>query len=286
MHSPKILRSLTALFMKIMLCCIKLGNANMRNKISCCLLIICTPFFVGSNYAQVPPFNISMRAVKQIPLPAGYERVEVSLSSFAQWLRELPLRNDKTVYLYNHQPKSDQSLHYAVIALSTGDKDLQQCADVVMRLRAEYFYNKKMYDSIRFLKGDGGWYQYSRFLKPGETATRENFMRFMEMIFTNCGSYNLQRQLKPVKEIVTMRPGDVFIKGGTPGHAEIVVDMAIHKQTGRKIYLLLEGYMPAQDMHILLNPLNIGLGPWYELSNQKNITTPTWVFTSDQLRKF
>jgi hypothetical protein len=171
-----------------------------------------------------------------------------------------------------------------VIALSTGDKDLQQCADVVMRLRAEYFYNKKMYDSIRFLKGDAGWYLYSRFLKPGEMATRENFMRFMEMVFTNCGSYNLQRQLKPVKDIVTMRPGDVFIKGGAPGHAEIVADMAIHKQTGKKIYLLLEGYMPAQDMHILLNPLDTALGPWYELSSQKNITTPTWVFTSDQLR--
>lgn len=143
-----------------------------------------------------------------------------------------------------------------------------------------------MYDSIRFLKGDAGSYIFSSFLKPAETASRENFMRFMELVFINCGTYTLQRQLKPANGVLTMRPGDVFIKGGAPGHAEIVVDMAMHKQTGKKIYLLLEGYMPAQDMHILLNPVNMELGPWFELSNQKNIVTPTWVFTSDQLRRW
>lgn len=117
----------------------------------CYLLFICASFSCTLNsYAQFPPFQASMRAVKQIPLPKGYERIEVAANSFAQYLRELPLRNDKTVYLFNHQSKSDQSLHYAVIAISTGNRDLQQCADVVMRLRAEYFYSKKCMTAFVF----------------------------------------------------------------------------------------------------------------------------------------
>jgi hypothetical protein len=44
------------------------GNANMRNTLSCCLLVICTSFFAKSNYAQFPRFNNAMRTVKQIPV--------------------------------------------------------------------------------------------------------------------------------------------------------------------------------------------------------------------------
>jgi hypothetical protein len=111
-------------------------------------------------------------------------------------------------------------------------------------------------------------------------------MSFLQKVFINCGSYSLQGQLKPVRMFSEMQPGDVLIKGGAPGHAEIIVDMAVHKQSGRKIYLLAEGYMPAQDTHILLNALNHSLGPWYEVGNDKNIVTPTWTFTTDQLRRW
>lgn len=258
----------------------------MGNNISKFVLFLSCSFFVLNAHSQFQAFHTSMRSINQIPLPAGFERTGVPVNSFADYLRHLPLRKDKTIYLYDHHPKSSQGLHYAVVDLSTGDKDLQQCADVVMRLRAEYFYDKKMYDSIRFPKGDHGWYIFSQFLNPGEAGTRENFMRFMEMIFINCGTYTLQRQLKPVADVASMQAGDVFIKGGAPGHAEIVVDIAINKQTGKKIYMLLEGYMPAQDMHILLDPVNTQLGPWYEINNNPEVITPTWIFTTGQLRRW
>ncbi|MDB5210892.1 MAG: hypothetical protein JWQ30_1719 [Sediminibacterium sp.] len=234
----------------------------------------------------VPGFNPSMHSIKEIPLPAGFERIPVSTNLFADYLRNLPLRKDKTVYLYNKQPKSDQSLHYAVIDISTGDRDLQQCADAVMRLRAEYFYGKKLYDSIRIPKDNHTVYQFSQFLKNNPTNEKEAFRKFMEIVFINCGSYTLEQQLKSVKNITDMQPGDVFVKGGAPGHAEIVVDMAINKQTGKKIYLLAEGYMPAQDIHILLNPLNSGYGPWHELANDKQVITATWIFSANQLRRW
>lgn len=238
---------------------------------------------VGTSFESIPVFNPAMRSVADIPLPAGFRRIALRENSFAAYLRGLPLRKDKAVYLYNGAIKPNQSLHYAVIDVSTGNKDLQQCADAVMRLRAEYFFGRKQYDSISFSKGGRGAY---RFVPLPNGAIRNQFMRFMETVFVNCGTYTLEQSLHAVKDITTLQPGDVFVKGGAPGHAEIVVDVAIHERTGRKIFLLAEGYMPAQDMHIVLNPVNTELGPWYEVTNDKEIRTATWIFTREQLRRW
>jgi hypothetical protein len=235
---------------------------------------------------SIPGFDPSMRVVKNVPLPAGFERISVNAGFFAGYLRNLPLRKDKTVYLYNKQPKPNQSMHYAVIDISTGEKDLQQCADAVMRLRAEYFFDKKLYDSIRFPKGNHNEYRFAEYLKKTTQTLRPAFLQFMETVFIYCGSYTLEKSLHPITDVSRMQIGDVFVKGGAPGHAEIVVDMAVNKTSGKKIYLLAEGYMPAQDIHILLNPVNTTLGPWHELTGDAQVITASWIFSKNQLRRW
>jgi hypothetical protein len=227
-----------------------------------------------------------MLQVKDIPLPDGYIRISSIKGSFHEYLQNLPLRKDKTIYLYDGQPKKNQSLHYAVVNISTGKKDLQQCADAIMRIRAEYYYARGEYDSICFKKSSRNSYLFSKYLKSHSSDTRNCFMDFMQEVFINCGTFTLQDQLKKVPDLFLMQIGDVFVKGGAPGHAEIVVDLAIEPKTGKKIFLLAEGYMPAQDIHILINPVNIALGPWYELSNNNIIVTSSWVFQRDQLRRW
>src|SRR5689334_13565037 len=76
------------------------------------------------------------RKVEEIPVPDHFERMPDS--GFGQWLRQMPLKTDKTVYLYNGEKKQNQSAQFAVLDVSVGKNDLQQCADAVMRLRAEY----------------------------------------------------------------------------------------------------------------------------------------------------
>jgi hypothetical protein len=246
------------------------------------LLLLVSP----AVYAQkMEPFNPAMVRVRDIPLPVGFTRAAVVPGSFAAFLRELSLRRNNTVYLYNGYPKRVQSLHYAVIDLSTGNRDLQQCADVIMRLRAEYFYAEKKYDSIAFFNTAITMYRFSDVVKKNGNASREIFMRFMEKVFANCGTYSLEKQLKPVG-IELMKLGDVFIKGGAPGHAEIVVDMAVNTATGQKLFMLAEGYMPAQDAHIVLNTSEPGLGPWYRFPKGNTVETPTWIFTRSQLKKW
>ena len=68
-------------------------------------------------------------------------------------------------------------------------------------------------------------------------------------------------------------------------HACIVADMAVNKE-GKTIYLLAQSYMPAQDIHILKNPMNEGLSPWYEVDNAESIYTPEYNFRRNELKRW
>jgi len=46
-----------------------------------------------------------------------------------------------------------------------GDRDLHQCADAIMLIRAEYFYQKKEYDKISFKFVTGFNAQYSKWMQ-------------------------------------------------------------------------------------------------------------------------
>ena len=82
----------------------------------------------------------------RIAPPTGYVREACSDHSFTGYLRNLPLMpKGSKVMLYNGKEKSNQSAAYAVIDMEIGNRDLQQCADAVMRLRAEFLWKHKRY---------------------------------------------------------------------------------------------------------------------------------------------
>lgn len=217
--------------------------------------------------------------VKDIPLPEGFYRVPVKENSFAAWLRQRPLKKDKTVYLYNGMPKRNQLAQYAVLDISVGEQDLQQCADAVMRLRAEYLYDQGSYSQIVFTDNAAHAYSY----KNGNNRTA--FNNYLRTVFAFCGTASLEKQLKPVGALQNIQPGDVFIKGGFPGHAVMVMDVAQNGK-GEKIYLLCQSYMPAQDIHLLKNPADPGSSPWYKVVDNHDVITPEWTFRPGQLRRW
>lgn len=218
--------------------------------------------------------------IGEIQPPGGFIRTEAAAGSFNRWLRSLALKNNHTVYLYNGLKKANQSAQYAVIDISIGTKDLQQCADVVMRLRAEYLFAEEKYDSICFADYNGKKYRWE-----GKGDGRL-FTKYLETVFGWCGSASLEKQLQTVPDFNSIQPGDVLIKGGFPGHAVIVADMA-ENEKGEKLYLLVQGYQPAQDMHVLLNPADKSVSPWYRVSTPgNNVYTPEWHFTKSQLRRW
>lgn len=104
------------------------------------------------------------------------------------------------------------------------------------------------------------------------------------MAFGQCGSASLEKQLHSIA-LKDVLPGDVLIKGGFPGHAMIVTDVAVNKG-GKKLFMLAQSYMPAQDIHIVKNMNDTELSPWYKADGVDVIETPEWDFSSKQLRRW
>lgn len=268
------------------------------------LIVLCFPIpAISKDYLWLKEDNRDNAIVNRITVPKGFERIPVSKSSFGNWLRHLPLKPAKPpVYLHDGRKKNNQSAHHAVLDIDVGKRDLQQCADAIIRLRAEYLYSRNNYDAIHFnfTSGDEASYQkWQKGYRPlvrgnqvkwrkkrGYDKSHRTFRKYINTVFMYAGSYSLSQELKTVNNIQEMQIGDIFIKGGFPGHAVIVVDMATHKTTGKKLFLLAQSYMPAQDVHILKNPSHDNLTPWYQLDFGEMLDTPEWVFNHKQLKRF
>jgi hypothetical protein len=233
----------------------------------------------NSTHSFNKPTAPEYKLVNEIPLPEGYRRTDTAADSFAQWLRSIGLKKDKQVYLYDGSLKKNQTAQFAVLDIPVGKKNLQQCADAVIRLRAEYLFAEKRFSEIKFTDNAAKVYQWE-----GRSNSTE-FENYLENVFGYCGSASLEKQLKPVDALKNIQPGDVFIRGGFPGHAMIVLDVA-ENDKGEKIFMLAQSYMPAQDIHIVRNPMNSGLSPWYQADETVELITPEWRFYKNQLRRW
>lgn len=110
-----------------------------------------------------------------------------------------------------------------------------------------------------------------------------NFRDYLETVFTYAGSLSLERELALVADPSQLEIGDVFIEGGSPGHAVLVVDVA-ENAAGERVFLLAQSYMPAQDIHILKSYDRFT--PWYTARSDGVLETPQWSLNHQQLKRF
>jgi len=228
--------------------------------------------------------------------PNGYRRDSLQKDSFDYFLQNYPLKkHGKQVQLYNGNLKNRQDVHAAILDVSVGKRDLQQCADATIRLRADYLYQQKKYNNIHFNFTNGfnakysNWRNGQRIKVKGskvswvsggvKSDTRASFDKYLIMVFSYAGTISLEKQMKKVP-VQDLQIGDVFIQGGSPGHAVIVVDIVKNK-AGKKLFLLAQSYMPAQEIHILKNFKNTNISPWYDAEYLQNLYTPEWNFTKN-----
>jgi len=227
--------------------------------------------------------------------PSGFTRKNYISGTFGNYLQQLPLKPAGTLTKrYNGETKPNK-VAAAVIEISVGNSDLQQCADAIMRLRAEWLFSEKRFNDISFNLTNGFNMKYSEWKQgkrlnaacngwnTGGTAseTHDDFMNYMKKIFTYAGTLSLSKELQ-TKNIANLEAGDVFIKGGSPGHAVVVVDVAEGREG--KVFLLAQSYMPAQDIEILKNLNNAGMSPWFKASEIGILETPEWDFDWSQLK--
>lgn len=237
----------------------------------------------------------------RFPPPIGFERLGENTNSFGSYLRHLPLKPEGSPLLaFNGEVLEKEGVYAAVVDLPIGKRDLHQCADAVMRLRAEYLWQQARFDEIHFHFTNGFDVAYSKWMRgyrvviegnetywttepKSPSNTYKDFWNYMETIFMYAGTLSLSKELDKV-ELVDMQIGDVFIQGGSPGHAVIVVDMAVNPENQERVFMLAQSYMPAQNLQVLLNPLTNDV--WYNTNQMYPLKTPEWTFDQGSLKRF
>jgi hypothetical protein len=228
-------------------------------------------------------FNESESRVKtRFNTPEGYARVESSEGSFGDYLQNLPLKSHGSqVRHFDGTLKYNTSAYCAVVDLPLKGNANHQCADAVMRLRAEYLFSQKRYSEIEFLYVSGKKSNYLSYL-GGKTPTADNLWSYMCGVFCYANTYSLNKQLKS-KSTNDLEIGDVFIIGGFPGHTVIVVDKCVNDK-GEVKFMLAQSYMPAQDIQILVG--DDGQSPWYDLNFGEYLYSAEYTFSKNDLKTF
>ena len=225
----------------------------------------------------------------------GVERAGKTLSSWQLFLKNLP-QTKGAILDFNGNPVPDQAKHVAVIDYDVGKRDLQQCADAIMRLRAEYLFGENRSGEIgfHFVSGDFySWKMYCKGLRPmlksgklvftqstPSDQDHNSLRRYLDLVYTYANTVSLAKELKATKELAI---GTIIIQPGFPGHTCIIIDEKTDLH-GRKLFKLAEGFMPAQSIYVLSNPDNKS-SPWYAL-NGGTIRTASYTFDNYQLCSF
>ncbi|WP_426475961.1 DUF4846 domain-containing protein [Chryseobacterium sp. CBSDS_008] len=235
--------------------------------------------------------------------PEGYEWIDEKPDSFGYFIENFKLKPyGSQILKYDGTPISTQHLHEAVFDMDTGNKDLQQCADAAIRIRAEYLYKVKKFDEIKFHFTSGDllrWNDYKNgmraFVNGNSVSFRktaafddsyESFRNYLDLIFNYAGTISLNKETKPVMKNSDLKTGDILITPGSPGHI-VFISGVCKNQKEERLFLLSEGFTPAQSVHVLSNPFNPYFTPWYQLDiHAAETKTARYFFKPTNFRSF
>ncbi|MFC2173016.1 DUF4846 domain-containing protein [Acidobacteriota bacterium] len=231
---------------------------------------------------------------RKIKPPEGFRRIDVKEGSFAEWLRGLPLKHPcEEVRYRDGSRKLIQAYHVSIVDLDV--LRFQECADTIIRLQAEYLWSKGRGDDLcyRFTSGDKCcWTMWKEGWRPRiknnrviweQTGTKDDsraaFGQYMVKVFEYAGTTSLLRDLEPIRP-GELQPGDVIIE---MGHCVMVLDMVVN-DAGEKRMLLGQGFMPAQDLHIIKQSV-LDSSPWYKADVKAAFKTIEYSFGKAECRR-
>lgn len=241
------------------------------------------------------PINAEGMTIKErfIP-PDGYTRVEAEPGSFGEYLQNFKLKPyGESAYTY------DGEVNEASNTIGVFDQNVtrwQQCADSIMRLHAEYLWEKGEYDKISYNFTTGfqcdfaNWSQGKRVKVTGSKCTwvdkaepstsKDTLDAYMDFVYQYANTESLQNQLTEVSP-ADVKIGDAFVitsyqMDAELGHAVFVADMA-QNEAGDKLYLIFEGTTPATQIN-LAKSNDTTYGYWLPLKEDGTleITKTVW----------
>lgn len=248
-------------------------------------LLAASGWFLYSKYVRFSPQNLINPAgqtlATRIKTPEGFYR-DSTATGFTAFARQLKVLPHKTkLKRYDGAEWFAQNWHAAILDFDTGKKNLQQCADCCLRLHAEYLWQDDMWNKLdyEFTSGDKlSWPDYASGTRVKERGngveyvlsgkadkSYENFRRYLDCVYTYAGTISVNRQFRHLRNGEEPQPGDVIVKPGSPGHAVMLVDVC-QNASGKKLYLISQGYTPAVQIHIVNNTSDRSISPWFEVN--------------------
>ena len=249
------------------------------------------------DYIQPDGTTIASRVI----VPKGYKRIPYDENSFQTYIRNYPLKPfGAAIINYDGSEHFSQDGHFGILELQVAENGLQQCADVLIRLYAEYLWKHKKYETIGFEFTSGhycSWLKYAEGYRPnikGNKVTfvkkrstdhsKKNFVRYLNLIYTYSGTLSLYNELDAVKHVDDLQIGDMVVSPGTPGHVAMIVDAMVNEEGVRR-FVMMQGYTPSQSVSLLKNE-GSAMNPWYELKIEEPLLIPGYYFEKAQFMRF
>lgn len=245
----------------------------------------------------------AMTVKTRINAPQGYSWIESEPGSFGHYLENFSLKKaGSKVMKYDGTPIATQNLHAAVFDIDNGTEDLQQCADAIIRLRSEFLKKQGRENEIAFHYTSGHLLKWSDYQNGHRLVVNGNkvsptiisaanpetnsFKNYLRNVFLYAGTISMNKETIPVTKSADLQTGDILITAGSPGHVVFITGTA-KNSIGKKVYLLAQGFTPAQSIHVLINPFNQTISPWYELDAETSqITTARYHFKPVNFRRY
>lgn len=223
--------------------------------------------------------------------PEGFVRVVPEKGSFGAWLAGLPLLpGEQAVHRFDgvELVKAGDPRVAAVADLDVGARDLQQCADSILRLHAEWLWSLGRADELAPKLTDGTvapwkrWRQGERLVLQGKRVvwqprakadgSRAAFRAWLDAVFTWAGTLSLTASL-PMPKPAELHAGDLFVAADPKayGHAVLLLEVAAHPD-GRRVARVGQGFLPAQQFHVLKGSAG---SSWLPLTAE-GLATPFW----------
>ncbi len=239
---------------------------------------------------------------ERIRVPDGFKRLEYSEDSFQYYIQNYILKPfGAKVINYDGKPYVYQNGHVGVMDIPVPSNGLQQCADALIRIRAEFLWDIDQKDKIGFNFTSGhycSWKKYAKGYRPiingtnvsfyktaPENATKDNFYKYLNLIYTYSGTQTLYNELNKIESMENVEVGDLLINPGSPGHVVLVVDVAANSQ-GKKMVIFAQGNTPAQSVHIIKNNKDSEMNPWFEVEIGQYLDFPIYNFRKVKFIRF
>ena len=230
-----------------------------------------------------------MPLADRFPPPQGSQRIAPAEGSFGDWLEKIPIdTNKKILHYYTGDEALQQNGHAAIVDIPVKN-NVQDSRKIIMRIRAEYLYQQGRYDEIEFRNKEGRiinpriWYaqkypgtefnfpyrEFNRFIK--ESLPGADWSEYMN---------NLERIAPSEAEA-----GDIVYQKSGGSHAMMIAGAAENPSRERML-LFIEGATPPAEVHVVANPADPSISPWYRMEESRPVRTPYWVFNDRNFYRF